>query len=262
MAKTAIDAPRTNAWNVAPEDLTLITCKSHPQYDPRVEWPVDENLVKSIMAFGVKIAILIEKDGDALIVVDGRQRVKAALEANKRLEAEGKEKLRIKAFVERGSEADIFGVSIIANENRQDDTPLTRANKAQRLLNMGKTENEVAVAFGVSNQTVKNWLKLQGLSLSERHAVECGVITATAASELSELPKEKQKTKLDDMKAEGGKVTVARTRKAVKTGDAKPVARMQSRRAVENELTVPVAQEGTFKDGYRSALRWVLFGGE
>ena len=120
--KTVIDAPRANMFMVEPEQLTLVTDENHPLYDPRVHLPVDDNLVRNIMAFGVKEPILVRKNGVEFEVVAGRQRTKAAIEGNKRLAKEGKEPMRVRAIIERGDEADMFGVMILENELRQDNT--------------------------------------------------------------------------------------------------------------------------------------------
>jgi len=256
-SKTAIDAPRTNAFMVEPERLVLVTDKEHPLYDPRVHDAPEESLIRNIMVYGVIEPVIVRTNGDAIEVVAGRQRVKASIEANKRLEAEGKEPLRVPCMVKRGQEADLFGVTISENEQRRDDTPLAKADKAQRLLNMGKTEEELAIAFGVSRQTVKNWLKLQELSAPVRKAVERGEIPATAAGELSGLSGEEQKKRLEEMKAAGGKVTVTRAKQAAKGEKAVPGVRMKSRKEITETLNA--ANTGSDYDkGYTAALRWVL----
>ena len=42
MGKAALNAKRGDHFYVDPESLVLVTDKSHPLYDPRVENPVDE----------------------------------------------------------------------------------------------------------------------------------------------------------------------------------------------------------------------------
>jgi hypothetical protein len=44
------------------DQLTLVTDKKHPLYDTRVELPVDETLVESILMFGVLDPIKITRD--------------------------------------------------------------------------------------------------------------------------------------------------------------------------------------------------------
>lgn len=258
MSKTAIDAPRGNVFLLEPEKLVLVTETDHPLYDPRVHDDPEESLIRNIMVYGVIEPVIVRVNGDAVEVVAGRQRVKASIEANKRLYAEGKEKIRIPCIVRRGQEADLFGVTVSENEQRRDDNPLAKADKAQRLLNMGKTEEDVAIAFGVSTQTIKNWLKLQELSAPVRNAVERGEISATAAGELAGLSGEEQKARMEEMKAAGGKMTVTRAKKAAKGEKSAQGVRMKSRKEIEEELKTPFDERDDYQKGYSHALKWVI----
>lgn len=237
MSKTAIDAQRGTTFLLDPEAFVLVTDKGHPLYDPRVHDEPDENLVRNIMVYGVIEPVIVRKNGDAVEVVAGRQRVKAAMEANKRLAAQGSAAVvRVPCILRRGTEADLYGVTISENEQRREDTPLSRADKAQRLIAMGKTEAEAALAFGVSAQTVRNWLALLGLSAPVRRAVEVGEIPATAAGQLAGLSSDEQRERLEQMKAEGGRITVPRAKRAAKGGDSKPANRMRSRKEITQKL--------------------------
>lgn len=255
--KTAIDAPRANMFMVEPEQLTLVTDDNHPLYDPRVNLPVDENLVRNVMVFGVKEPVLVRKNGVEYEVVAGRQRTKAAVEANKRLIAEGKEPLRVRTIIERGDDADMFGVMILENELRQNDSPISKAKKAQRLLDMGKSEEWVATAFGVSKQTVNNYLTLLDLCGPVKTAVERGELSASAAAKMGKLSHDEQKQKLDTMRAQGGQMTAARAEKVARGENAPPVKRMRSRAKVADLLAV-TDRDDEFGRGFKQALRWVL----
>lgn len=199
---------------VEPDQLTLIEDEAHPLYDPRVKLPLDEGMVRNIMAYGVKLPVIVRKNGSFLEVVDGRQRVKNAIEANRRLAKEGKEEMKIRIISERGTDDEMFGVLISTNENRQGDSPMTRAKKAAKFLAMGKTEAEVAVAFGMTNSETKQLLGLLECATPVQKAVEAG-LSVSAAYKLSKLPREEQVEALEAVKAGGGKTTVAKVRKAV-----------------------------------------------
>lgn len=198
------EAQRTNAFLVEPEKLKIITDPAHPLYDKRVELPLDENMVKNIMVHGVKVAINIKREGEDYIVVAGRQRVKSAIEANKRLKKEGKEPIKLRAFMEKGDEADMYGVLVLENELRHDDSPMSKAQKAAKLLSMGKTEAEVAVTFGCTTATIKNWCRLLEASPKVRKAVDDGKLTATAACKLAALKPEEQDEALEEVLSNGG----------------------------------------------------------
>lgn len=269
----ALNAQRSDAFALEPEKFTLITDPGHPLYDPRVHDEPDESLVRNVMTYGVIEPVIIRKNGENVEVVAGRGRVKAALEANRRLTAEGKQPIRVPAILKRGQDADMFGVLISENECRREDNPLIKSEKAQRLINMGKSVEEVAVAFGVKRQSVEAWLALGDVAQPVLEAVEQGEISATAAAKLSALDREDQVKTFESMKAEGGKVTVERARKAAREGDTSPnppKAKPRSRREIEDVLyrtastlknapgCRPVGFNEQYTQGFCNALRWVL----
>jgi ParB family chromosome partitioning protein len=265
-----LNAQRSDVFVLEPDKLTLVTDPASPLYDPRVHDDPDESLVRNIMVYGVIEPVIIRKNGDAVEVVAGRGRVKAALEANRRLEAEGKQPIRVPAIVKRGQDADMFGVLISENECRREDSPLAKSEKALRLINMGKTTAEVAIAFGVSRQSVESWLALGDVAEPVLHAVEAGEVSATAAAQLSGLAREKQVETFETLKAEGGPVTVERARKAVREGDCSKPPKMRTRKQVE-DVTYHVQCSlrdsdllhhkdfcRTREEGFYAALMWVL----
>jgi len=254
MAKKALDAPRGNYFFCNPDDLIIVTDEKHVLYDPRCKLGPAEDLVLNIMYMGMVIdPVTVTKEGDKVLVVNGRRRVMACREANKRLKEQGKEQIAIPTIVRRGEAADLFGVLVTTNEQRLDDTPLARAQKANRLLNMGRSEEQVAAVFGVSAQSVRQWIKLLDLSVPVKKAVEAGQISASAAVQLIELPVAEQTATVKQLVAEGvvtGKRPTARkaARVAGKNG-----SKMKSRREVEKRL-----KEDKLPRDYRSALLWVL----
>ncbi|MDP1177692.1 ParB/Srx family N-terminal domain-containing protein, partial [Klebsiella pneumoniae] len=70
-----------------PATLHLGTDKTHPLYDERIHLPIREAMVLNIRDQGVLEPIIVVKDPETGLtcVVDGRQRVRQTLEANKRL---------------------------------------------------------------------------------------------------------------------------------------------------------------------------------
>jgi ParB family chromosome partitioning protein len=261
----SLNAQRSDAFTLAPENCTLVTDPAHPLYDPRVHDEPDEAMVRNIMVYGIIEPIIVRKNGDKVEVVAGRGRVKCALEANRRLTAEGKQPIRVPAMLRRGQDAEMYGVLISENECRREDNPLLKAEKAQRLINMGKTVEEVAIAFGVKRQSVDAWLALGDVDQSVLDAVEQGEISATAASHLSKMARGEQVEAFEAMKAEGGKVTVGRVKEAVRKKSApseQPKSKMLSRQAIEehykwlSETSIEVNAE--FYRGFKNALCLVL----
>lgn len=258
--KSAIDAQRLNAFLVEPEKLTLVTDPEHALYDPRVHLPVDENLVLNIMVHGVREAIHLAKDGDKLLVAAGRRRVKATIEANKRLRKDGREAVKIRAFVERGDDGDMMGVMILENEFRREDSPMVKAKKALRLLNLGKSEDEVAVMYGVAPATLRAWLSLLELAAPVQKAVEAGTVGTVAAATLAKLPKAEQAEALESLLEAGGGTTKARQTVAKRKG-----REVKERPSAKDLQAAFVAADGVAKskvtaeiEAIRDTLAWVL----
>ena len=203
MAKSSKDvygaASEQKVMLIAPEKLKLITDEKHPLYDKRVHLPVDEGLVVDIMENGIIQNIVIRKNPESgdIEVCAGRQRTKAAIEANKRLKKAGAELVYVPCVPRRGDEATLFGVSISENELRQADTPMGRAEKMRRLLEMGRSEEQVGKRFGCSAATVKNMIALLGATAAVRNAVESEKVALSTGYTLSKLEPEEQRAKLE-----------------------------------------------------------------
>lgn len=196
-----------------PDDLVIIGLDTedgdkHPLWDPRIKLPVDEALARNIRVRGVLLSIRVRKNGDRYEVVDGRQRVQSARLAKKWQVAAGEVEVRVPAMVSRGEDADMFGVSVAANELRRGDTPMARARKAQRYLDMGASEEEVCNAFGVRPMTLQAWTTLLDLAPQVRKAVDAGELSASAAATLAGQSNEQQVEHLDQLRAEGVRPTV------------------------------------------------------
>ncbi|KAG1434031.1 hypothetical protein G6F57_021787 [Rhizopus arrhizus] len=101
MAKNSIDAygasGKSNVLFFKPEDLVMVTDRTHPLFDERVFLPLNEAMVLNIKDQGVIQPISVWKDPELgqTLVVAGRQRVKHTMEANRRLEAEGAKPLLV-----------------------------------------------------------------------------------------------------------------------------------------------------------------------
>ncbi len=65
------------------------------------------------------------------------------------------------------------------NEIRRPDTPLGRAKKMSDALDRGLDEDDIAVLFGCSVQTVRATLSLLEATQAVREAVEAGTVTVT-----------------------------------------------------------------------------------
>lgn len=268
--KQALDGSRLNAFAMDPEKLTLITDPKHPLYDIRATQEPDEVLVRSILKRGVKNPVIVRKNGkrddgsDVVEIVDGRRRYIAAREANRRLTDEGADALeliRVPCILEKGNENEAIEVMVLTNEQRREDDPLNRAAKAVRLLERGRTEEEVADVFGVTTAAVRAMVALHSASDDVRAAVKSGAINQSMAVKLSDLPAPKQKEQLEEIataKAEGKKVTtadVAAKVKAEKTGG--PARKAPGKKEIKRAI------DGLQDDDIvRLALLWAIGEGD
>lgn len=184
-----------------PDKLVLVEEPEHDLYDERVKWEPAESMILNIMTYGVLEPVLVRKNTETgqTEVVDGRQRIKACREANKRLRKSGQEPWRVEAVVRRSDAGTAIGMMLSSNEQRFEDTPLNRARKAQRMIERGKTEEEVSVALGVSKTTVGNLLKLIDAPAAVRNAVDAGKITATDGYKLAKLEPDKARVAVDKL---------------------------------------------------------------
>lgn len=253
MGGQAFTGPRGQYFLLEPEKLMLITDKAHPLFDSRVGLPIDEGMVRSIMAFGVKEPILVCKDGPNTVVVDGLQRVKNAIVANERLRSENKEPVLIKAIIERGSEEDLYGVKILANECRQEDLPLIKAEKLQKYLAMGRSEAQAAIVFGTTLATIKQLVLLQDLAGPVRTAIGRGVLTLSAATHFAKLPREKQAKELERLEAKSAVKGKKKGRVTVRAVKAASGVQPPTRKEIQAVIGTALLGEDA-----EAALRWAL----
>jgi ParB family chromosome partitioning protein len=218
-----------------PDDIVLVTEKTHPLYDERVNLPVREWLVKNIMKFGVREPIEVRQNGTdpttghcIVECVYGRQRVKAAREANRRLREEGNsaELIKVPAKIVRGNDSTMTAVMITENEQRQDDDIVIKAQKLERYVALGNTMEDAEIVFGVSRDTLENWqrvLQLDPTILKQinRTGKRGGGIPMVVAIELADLPREKQVETLAKMN-ESGIVAGAAAMDFVREATGKP----------------------------------------
>lgn len=228
MGGQAFEGPRLNGFWMYPEDLVIVGIdvpKENPDgtihhlYDERINLPLSEEFILNVMALGVKENILVEKIDDKAHVFAGIQRTRAAREGNIRLAAQGEARMRVPVTVQKGDESLIMSIACSTNEFRTNDTPLVKAAKAQRLRDRGKTDEEIALSFGVSTKAIQNWGKLLELDPTVKKAIEKGDISASAGAQLHDLPKAEQKEQakvLVEKKVATGKTATITETKASK----------------------------------------------
>ena len=201
---------RLNGYNYEAESLTIITDKSHPLYDERIHLPLDESLVLSIMAEGVLDPIMVRKNGEdkkgnpIVEVIDGRQRVRCCLEANRRLKEAGSDKhWLVPATYRRATGEESMGYMITRNSIRTDDTPMVESLKLRRYLDAGHDEKQARITFGLDARGMRNALMLLSCSATVQKLLEQERLAVSVARDLSTMPEAEQDAKILEFEAAG-----------------------------------------------------------
>lgn len=292
MSKNSVEAygasGRTNLLLFDPDDLVMVDDPKHPLYDERIKLPVDERLVISMMTIGFFDPIIFQKDAETgeAIVVDGRQRVKAAREANKRLKKQGDALIKVSAIPRATNSKETVSMMVMAaaNELRRANKPLQKAALMSRLLERGATEEDLVVAFGVSKATIKNILALNECTGVLRKAIDTKKIPVSMGYELAKLPPAEQKERLekvlqqigsgelkagaDDSSSEVNGAPPAPKTKKKRSGDARKAreiirgsALVRGKKDIlekREELSTLERVKETHRDAMLAALDWVL----
>lgn len=249
---TDFDVQKSQVLLFDPADLKIVTNPREMYFDERALLETSDSLVKNIMTNGVIQPVVIAKDGSQAVVVAGRQRVKAAREANQRLSEMGAEPLKVPCVLRRGDNAEMYGIVIAENEQRRDDIPMDKARKLNRYLNYGGTIELAAEVFGVSLNTIKNWMALLDLTDEAKEAVKSGDISSSAAKELSHLPNQEQEKAIKKIKRSGVKSAT----KVKDILDNKPIRKRRRTRQyaeIEDKLSIDGLSEQIIH-----VLEWVL----
>ena len=257
MAKNSVDAygasGKTNLLTFDPDVLHLVTDEAHPLFDARVHLPLRESMVRNVMAYGVRQPVSIVKDPETglVCVVAGRQRVKHAREANKRLRERGEEPIMVPAWAQRDAVESLADVSALENAQREDETPLGRADKMRRLMARGRTEEQLGIIFGCTVATVRSTLSMLDCTADVRNAIEAGKITVTHAAKLAKMAPAEQRTKVAELVAAGdglrGHARARQQRAVIAPGATK----MRTRKAIAAERDAATGER-------RAVLSWVL----
>ena len=193
---------RADVFYIDPDAVVLITEKGHELYDERVNLPLDEGIVSSIIEHGVQEPVKLRKNGDEFEVVSGRQRVKNAREANRRLRSAGKEPISIPVQVVRGDDLKMASLNATLNTKRIAETPLTIAQKVVQMIEQfGDSKEHAAEQFGLTVSELNQHLKLLDCSSKVTKLVNEGHLAVATAAKLSALPRAEQDKKVDELKA-------------------------------------------------------------
>ena len=257
---------RGQTFSYLPEALVIVTDPDHALYDPSAEDPPKKSFIDSVRAEGVKIPILVRKNGlsrgkPIIEVMAGRNRVKALRIVNEERRAAGAEPLLIPAIYHRADDGQASICMIIENEQRKVEDHVTRALKLKReLARNGGDEKAAKLAFGLSSTRMRLLLSVLDMDPEVQAALKAKTITMGIAQKLAALPREKQRAALAELLDGKGKARgkEAAAKAEEKTNGAakprtKPVKRVQS--ALDNASCMP---KSDYQQGVLHALEWML----
>jgi ParB-like chromosome segregation protein Spo0J len=195
-----------------PDDLFIIGLdtdddEKHELFDERAHAPLDPNLVRNISVYGVLQPVIVREEAGKKYVVDGRQRVRAARRAKSKQAEAGEVEVRVPYLTSVVKGADrqrLAGVMVSTNEQRRADDILVKAAKASRMIALGSDMDEVAIAFGRSTTTIRQWLNLLESHPTLVQAVRHELIAVSAAHEVAKYPKEEQVGVLQALRQQSG----------------------------------------------------------
>jgi len=254
-SKNALTGLKRTMFGMNPEDITIIGIDTehgkgdHPLWDKRVELPVDEGLVRSIMEHGVLQTVTVRKNDGVAELVIGRQRVRAAREANRRLADSGKKPIVINVVTVRGTDREMAGLMVTENELRVNTSQLEKAEMLRGLVELYEyTDKEAAEVFGVTQTAIRNWKKLWKCADEVLEAVNNGEMSASAAADLTVFEPEEQARKLEALRAEAA--SSAKAKKAKKasapSGSSEPTTDEPAKRPkISNQATRNARRKAT-----------------
>lgn len=243
--------------DVDPKLLTLVT-ENHVLagsfYTPRVKDKLSKSLVESIASVGIRIPVMAmsfestpgDKTTRQLIVIDGRQRTKAA----QYLAAKGYAVTVPVRVIPYTDNAQALQDQIIANNIRYADTFFDKAIQARQLVAAGMAQQKVGEAFGVTYQTIGNWTDALLLPKRLQQTINDDKISVTAALKLAAkrkggvVPTEEEILEAFDALQVEGKLSA--DGKKVKTQDVdKKIDPTKSERFKDGELRVLANRDNT-----------------
>lgn len=208
MAKDYGAREKGDVHRFLPEDLTLVTDKLSPLYDPRVAWEGDPELAEEIAQMGQLVPVIVRQNGrhdgttgpegkPRMEVVDGRRRVKAIaiLVARARANGVAEEDLPlVECTVKRQTNNDHTAMAALvsANEHRKATPPSMRAEQAARMEDKGMTHAAIAASMRMSTKEVAQLIALASLDTRSKAAIDANVLPLRQASSLARLSSEER----------------------------------------------------------------------
>lgn len=173
---------------------------------PRIDEDIDDAFIQSVREDGVRKPVEVFRDGNRVVLLAGRRRVRAARIVWKEQEEQKTaldRRIAVRVLIRSGSPDELFKFNVRDNSDRKDLNPIQRATLMQSYQKYaGDDIDKTARMFGVSGPTVRSYLTLLDLAPSVQEAVARRTFSITNALRLSALPRAEQAAKLIEYHAQ------------------------------------------------------------
>lgn len=175
---------------------------TNPLYDERLRTvKMTPEWVQSFEDHGVKQDVEITYVGDRPFLVDGRERIRGARLASRKLNKQ----LPVWCRVVTLTGAELLLEGLLLNMHHADTVPV-KISKTKRALAMGLSEERIAPAMGVTPATIKTWMTWDKRAIEPvKSAVMDGRISSTTGFDIGRMKKEDQEPALNAVLALGKK---------------------------------------------------------
>lgn len=137
--------------------------------------------VENIGAVGIKVPVILRKNGHGYLIVDGRRRIQAARSLGLEI---------VPAVIVKDEDSELTGLLL----NLQRSPNLANEVETLRMyIKAGYTQKEIADLLNVTRTQLKKHFRLLNLCKEALNKVKSGEMSGSIAFELSRLPKEAQK---------------------------------------------------------------------
>ena len=206
---------------------------------PRAGEKLEEEWVEDIRQNGVRTPVDVYREGDTVIMLEGRRRVTAARviwDEQKKAGTPESDRIKVRVNIHKGSAQVLFAYNV-GSENRKARSPMQRSALMLQAQKYGNDDKTIAKMFSCTPQTVRNMLSLYDLAADVQKAVDSGTLPIREAVKLTDKPREEQKEILGKLVAAGathGAKAANGIRQAKNGHDVKPDGRkMRSRTFLE-----------------------------
>lgn len=155
----------------------------------------DDYLRESLREVGMREPLLVRRDGDRLLLVDGYRRVRQIHylaehgDLGQFIDVEA-----IPCYVLADGDESISTTRLEVNERRQDLPPSLQAQKFRELMSKhGRTIKQIAAMRGISAPSVSNYLVITKCVPEVQRAIDAGVLPMSAGKVFSILTGEGQR---------------------------------------------------------------------